>query len=142
MRRLLFWRISSFRSIILRAVSISYGVYYTEVLNVITGLTTKKYISLAILKLASYVNVEIRLITRLYFTNFFSILIIYNRYFSLESTYISNILTWFFIVFFILLIFIDVYILKPFRLLAKYISSYFFGANFTLYVLNYSLYSL
>jgi hypothetical protein len=142
MRRLLFWRISSFRSITLRAVSIPCGVYYTEALNVITGLTTEKYISLAILKLVPYVNVEIRLIARLCFANFFLILIIYSRHFSLESTYIPNTLTWSFIVFSILLIFIDAYILKSLGLLAKCISSYFFGANFTLYVLNYSSHSL
>ena len=35
------------------------GVYHTEALNVITSLTTKEYISLAILKLALYINEEI-----------------------------------------------------------------------------------
>src|SRR5436853_7509742 len=108
----------------------------------ITGLTTEEYTSLTILKLAPYVDVEIRLITKFYVINFFLILIICGPYFSLELTCISNILIWFIIIFSVSLILIIVYILKSFSLLVKYISLYFFGANFVLYIFNYSLYSL
>jgi hypothetical protein len=40
LRRFLFWRTSSFLSIILRAVATPYGRYQAEVSYVITGLTT------------------------------------------------------------------------------------------------------
>ena len=89
-RRLLFWRVSSFLLIILRAVSILYGVYHTNAPNVIAGLITKEYTNLAILKLAFYINIKIWLIARFYVANFFLILIIYSPYFNLKSTYISN----------------------------------------------------
>ena len=74
--------------------------------------------------------------------NFFSILIIYSRYFSLELIYTFNILIQFIIVFSISLILINIYILKPLGFLTKYINSYFFKANFALYIFNYFLYFL
>ena len=92
-RRLLFCNISSFLSIVLRAVSIPCGVYHTDAPNVIAGLTTEEYTSLAILKLAPHVDVEMRLIARLYVANFFSILAICGPHFSLESICTPSTLT-------------------------------------------------
>src|SRR5947207_14839393 len=80
-RRLLFYKVSSFLSIILRAVSIPYGVYQINTLNIIADLITEKYTNLIILKLTSYINVKIRLIIKLYIINFFLILSIYYSYF-------------------------------------------------------------
>ena len=108
----------------------------------ITGLIIEEYISLIILKLVSYVDIEMQLIIKLCIINFFSILIIYGPYFSLELTCTPSILIWFVVTFSASLILIIVCILKSFGLLVKYISLYFFGANFTLYIFNYSLYFL
>jgi len=117
-------------------------MYHTDALNVIAGLTTEEYINLAILKLTPYVNVEIRLIIRLYVANFFSILAIYSLYFSLKSICIFSTLTWSVVTFSMLSILIVACKLKSLGLLIKCINSYFFRANFALCVLDYSLYSL
>jgi hypothetical protein len=135
--KLLFWRIFNFLLIVLRAVLISCGIYHTDALNIIAGLIIEKYISLIILKLAFYINIEIWLITRLCVANFFSILIMYDSYFNLKSTYTSNILMWSVVIFSIPLILIVAYILKSFDLLAKCISLYFFEKNFMLCVFNH-----
>jgi len=142
MCRFLFYNISSFLSIVLWAVSILYGVYHTDTPNVITCLIIKEYTNFIILKFAPYINIKIRLITKLYIINFFFILIIYSPYFSLESIYILSILIWFIVIFSVLPILIVVYKLKSLGFLVKYISSYFFGVNFILYIFNYFLYSL
>ena len=69
----------------MRAVSIPCGVYYTDAPNVIAGLITEEYTSLAILKLAPHVDVEIRLIARLCVANFFSILAMCGPHFNLDK---------------------------------------------------------
>ena len=142
MYRFLFCNIFSFLFIILRAVSIPYGVYHTNTPNVITSLIIEEYTNLTILKLTPYINIEIRLIARLYIINFFFILIIYSPYFSLESICTPSILIWSIVIFSVLPILIMVYKLKSLGLLIKYISLYFFGVNFVLYVFNYFSYSL
>src|SRR5436853_6841059 len=58
-RRFLFCNISSFLSIILRAVSIPCGVYYIDAPNVIAGLIIEKYTNFIILKLAPYINIKL-----------------------------------------------------------------------------------
>lgn len=62
--RLLFCRISSFRSTCLRAVAIPCGMYQAAALYVILGLTTDVYTSLAILKHAPHVEAEIQSIAK------------------------------------------------------------------------------
>ena len=85
MCRFLFCNISSFLFIVLWAVSILYGIYYTDAPNVITGLIIEEYINLIILKFTPYINIKIRLIIKFYIINFFFIFIIYSSYFNLES---------------------------------------------------------